>query len=179
MNEFMPTAGETRKAEKVQTKIDELEIIASIGARLIKEGLKDKDDEMDDHLVPQLHHIMESQNVLDVAIAENLVVAGYEIDTELANGAGIGETLIGAISVLTPFILQVLRDEFPKATKEQADLVVGRLIDKHKGGHIVDSLLQAIEERREIMRSLGSNNYIADPRTGLVQQKITQLKDQT
>lgn len=176
MNEFFPPKREAdatkQKIEKIEGEVNNLEKLTNIGARLIKEGLKDKDDELEDHLVPQLERIMESQNIPNIAIAEDLVVLGYEIDTALDQGIGIGETLLGSIEELTQMVKALLQDEFPNIGEAEVTIVIGKVIDNHDSGFFVDTLLTEIEKRREVMRGLKGSKYKTDDSTGVVEQIV-------
>ncbi len=157
MNEFFLSEEQMRKRKDVENEINRLEKLSSIGARLIEEKLKAPNDELDDHLVPQLDRIMESQNLQNIDKARELVVVGYEIDTSLANGISINETLESLLGPLTKFVKDLLQDEFPNATEVEAELVIRRAMDAHKEGFFVDTLLDEIEKRRNKMRELKNN----------------------
>lgn len=171
--EVSPNQKETTANLKEQSADAGLTPQKLIMERLIQEGLRGPRDEFDDHLLPQLEAIKSRLYILDNDRAIDILTLGYYIDTELQNGAGIGEVTLSIADELTDIAEAVLRKDTPSASRDAAELVVGRAIDLYDPSKFfIDVFITAIEERRIIMKGIPPLTYVVDESTGIVEPKI-------
>jgi hypothetical protein len=82
----------------------------------------------------------------------DFLALGYEIDTDLEHGSGVGELTIGIKEQLFDIAEEALRQDFPEVDRDQVNLVIGRTIDLYTPGkYFIDVFIEAMEERKKIM----------------------------
>lgn len=159
------------RQEAIEKELDVLKEQERIGKELIQTGLLGEDDEFPEHLVTHVHEIVRLLNRPNIEIARKIAILGYGIDTHLANGGGLGEMLMSTHEDLGELIHELLADEFPDVGEDAVNLVIGRTIDtKSVAEYYVDTLLRAIAERKQIMRSNVSSTYITDTSNNITER---------
>jgi hypothetical protein len=168
----------TRMKESIPKPITEnatrAQVLSTIKKRLVQVKLKGYRDEIEDHLFTQHNRLQKSLDATDSDLALDIVVIGYELDTQMERGISITEALQPYNEEITELALGLLQTEDPDATHEEAQGVIKRLTNIYTEGYFVDRLLSAIEERMVIKRGINQNigsEYIIDTNTGIVEPK--------
>lgn len=138
----------------MQTEADMLSQKIALVQELVHDNLLQPTEEVPEYLYQQVNRVMTSLNIPNMDLARQLVIVGRHIDLSTDNN--IATTLLSMRSDITVLIKSLLQDEFPSAKDEEADVTLGRLIDfmsnPDEDRYVVDVLMEAIAERKAIMR---------------------------
>jgi hypothetical protein len=180
MHEIFPpkkeVAATQEEVSSLEYKIAKLKLVLvdkliKIGTRLKREGIEDGEVELDEDLLLKFDKIKEVLHLEgNDSLVEDIFVLGCYIDLRIKNNEGIATTILNNKDELAEIVIALLQIDIPEATEEHALTVLVKVIDTHKGGYFIDTLLDAIAIRKEEIRKVQSS-YVIDDKTGVVQPK--------
>lgn len=174
MNEFFPPKNEAAETKKdisaIEYKMAKLKLVLvdkliKIGTRLKREGVEDSEIKLDDNLLLKLDKIKADLHLEgNDSLVEDIFVLGCYIDLRLKNNEGIATTILNNKDELAEIVLALLQIDIPEANEEHALTVLIKVIDIHKDGYFVDTLLDVIAIRKEEIKKSRSD-YATDNRS--------------